>query len=420
MTAPGLSSSETRPKRARTLEELGRLGSSLRVAFFTDSFVPTHDGVAKVTDTLARSLTRLGHSVTVFTVSQPGEPTRSVRSDGVRVRRFLSLPAPSYPQYRVAIAPWTLLAARPPPLDVIHVHTPGFVGLAGRLAGRRWDVPVVGTYHTNLTDMLRGSGQHRGSRAFFRAWGRFSIDLCRGSDLATAPTESARQALLGPGRVPLARDPCVVSNGVDTSLFRPGVSLPDWRARLGIGDTPLITFLGRLTRDKGVFRFLEALERLDTGRDWFAVIGGEGPHRPVVEERLRPGRPLSARARYLGPVPEAEKAALLAQTSVFVLPSLSDTSSVALLEAMASGAPSVVTFHGGPGEIVRASGVGLPVDPMNSAALARAVERLLDDRTVNEEFARQGRAWVAQHASAEKMASEFVACYRRVLYDDGA
>ncbi len=393
----------------------------LRVAFFTDSFVPTHDGVAQVTDSLARALRARGHEVTVFTVRTPGGRPWEVRGDGVRVRRYGALSAPRYPQYRVALLPWAPRAPGGSRFDVVHLHTPGFVGLAGWMFARRRGIPSVGTYHTNLADMLRGAGRNRASEAFFRGWGRFSAELCRSCDLATAPTEAARDALVRTGRAPLRQEPRVVPNGVDTDAFRPGVAVPDWRARLGIGpDAPLVTFLGRLTRDKGAQRFLDALERLGTTRRWAAVIGGEGPEAPSIRDRLGPGSPLAERARYLGAVPEPEKVALLAQSQLFVLPSLSDTSSVALLEAMACGVPAVVTSHAGPAEIVRRSSVGSLVDPEDPAAVAAAMGQLLDDPRLRQERADRGRAWVVAHASAKSMAAEFVEEYRRLLVPSGA
>jgi 1,2-diacylglycerol 3-alpha-glucosyltransferase len=385
------------------------------VAFFTDTFEPTNDGVAKVTGTLARALGRAGHEVTIFTVRAPGLLRSELGADGLRIHRVGSVPAPRYPQYRVAVTPWWIPFSRGR-FDVVHIHTPGFVGLAGWLAAGRWGVPTVATYHTNLTDMLRGAGSSAPARAFFRSWSRFSLDLCRRSDLATAPSEAARSMLrrsdAGAASGP---EPRWVPNGIDVDTFRPGTRFPDWRARLDLGDRPLITFLGRLTRDKGIERFLSALERLPGDRPWGAVVGGEGPLRGVVEGRLRDSERLASRVRFVGAVAEAEKPALLAQSHIFVLPSLSDTSSVALLEAMAAGAPGVVTRFGGPAEIALRSSAGLLVDPRDPDELAAAIERLLSDAELRGTFSERGRSWVVANASADRMVEAFVGCYRSVI-----
>ncbi len=402
------------PSRDLERSDAGPVGARLEIAFFTDTFEPTHDGVARVTATLASALRRRGHGVTVFTVRSPGLPRREVRPDGVRVHRSLSVAAPGYPEYRVALGPWLLPFSRARSFDVVHLHTPGLVGLAGWLAARAWRRPTVATYHTNLTDLLRGAGRRGPTDWFFRAWSRFSVDLCDLADLATAPTESARASLKGAARHEAGRRARVVPNGVDTERFRPGIADPDWSRRLALDDAPRILFLGRLTHDKGVERFLEALGRLDRSRPWVGLVGGEGPLAAGVRERLRPGTPDGARVRFLGPVPEAEKPALLGQSQVFVLPSLSDTSSVALLEAMASGLPAVVTTFGGPAEIARESSAGLLVDPRDPARLARAIATLLEDPRLAREHGARGRDWVVAHASADRMAEAFLDGYRAV------
>ncbi len=385
----------------------------LRIAFFTDTFEPTNDGVAKVSSTLASALSRRGHQVTVFTVRAPGLPRIEVRSDGVRIRRFLSVAAPSYPQYRIAFTPWHIPLS-PSRFDIVHIHTPGFMGLAGWFAARRWGIPSVGTYHTNLTNLLRNVGRTGPTRAFFRAWSKFSIDLCRHCSVATAPSDAALSDILERAPSVPRKGPRLVPNGVDTERFRPGIRDPDWRRRLGIGDVPIVLFLGRLTRDKGVGRFLAAVERVDRGRPWLALVAGEGPLGHPLEQRLRPGSESFDRARFIGPVLEEEKPALLAQSQAFVMPSLSDTSSVALLEAMASGVPSVVSAFGGPAEIARRSSVGLVVDPRDADRLAGAIAQLLGNPPLARSFAMRGRDWVREHASAERMAREFVDCYRSV------
>lgn len=384
----------------------------LHIAFFTDSFPPTRDGVATVTESLARSLSELGHRVTVFTVRLGRAPRTERRPDGVRVVRFASVAAPQYPEYRIALAPWTVLASAPHGVDVVHIHTPGFVGLAGRLAARRWRVPSVGTYHTDLVGMLRGVGSHAASRAFYRAWGRFGVDLCRACDVTTIPTEAMRPAFLG--RDGSLQDPLVVvENGVDPSRFHPGRADMEWRGRLGIaGAVPVVTFLGRLTRDKGVERFLSAVDALASPRDWMAVVAGVGPLGPRVRERVREARARGRPVVFLGSVDEEDKPALLAGTDVFVLPSLSDTSSVALLEAMASGAACVVTNRGGPAEIARRAQGGVLVDPEDVRGIARAVEGLLAEPDRRRELAERGRRWVIEHATVGTMADRFVAVYR--------
>jgi glycosyltransferase involved in cell wall biosynthesis len=389
-------------------------GKSLRIAFFTDSFPPTHDGVAEATAALSAELSAEGHELTVFTVRSPGQRRRERLANGVIVRRHLSLAAPNYPEYRVALLPYASLLLSRNKFDLVHIHTPGFVGLAGFLAARRWGIPAVGTFHSDLGGMLAGAGKSAATRAFFRAWARFNVDLCLHCDVATAPTAAARAPLeaVRDSR----RRSVVIENGVDVDRFRPTVTSPDWHDRFGVPpDRPFVTFLGRLTRDKGVLRFLDAMEDLSPEVPSFAVVGGAGPLRATVAARFSHGSVLADRGRFVGIVPDQEKAALLAQTRIFVLPSLSDTSSVALLEAMACGAGCVVTNRGGPAEIARRSEAGVLVDPEDIRALRRAIQQLLEEPTRTAAVAAAGMAWVRREASIQRSVSLFVRLYRETL-----
>ena len=166
-------------------------GRPLRIAFFTDSFPPTHDGVAETTAALSGELVARGHQLTVFTVRSPGEKRLERLANGVTVHRHLAIAAPSYPQYRVALLPYASLFVSRRRFDVVHIHTPGFVGLAGFLAARRWGLPAVCTFHSDLGGMLAGAGRTAVARAFFQAWARFNLDLCLHCDAATAPTLAA-------------------------------------------------------------------------------------------------------------------------------------------------------------------------------------------------------------------------------------
>ena len=210
----------------------------------------------------------------------------------------------------------------------------------------------------------------------------------------------------------------VIENGVDTRRFRPEVASPDWHNRLGVSpDRPFVTFLGRLTRDKGVLRFLDAMGDLPSEVPSFAIVGGAGPLHPDVTARFAPGAVLANRGRFVGVVPDPEKAALLAQSRVFVLTSLSDTSSVALLEAMACGAACVVTNRGGPAEIARRSGAGILVDPEDILVLRRVILELLLNPARAVELAQRGRVWVTAEASIERTANLFARLYREILAD---
>ncbi|MCI4323959.1 MAG: glycosyltransferase [Thermoplasmata archaeon] len=389
---------------------------SLRIEWFTDSFAPMLDGTATQLEALGRELAREGHQVTVRTPRNGPGATGVTEEEGVTVKRHRSLPVPGRIPYRWAIFPFgpVLGGGLPGGTDVVHVHTPGVVGSVGLFAARRAELPVLGTFHTDLYAMRGGFEHIPGHRLLFSGIGIWAPGIYFRCDGCTAPTEPAREALLAYARKPWRHEVEIVPSGIDASRFHPGIGIPDWRARCGLSDAPLITFLGRLTIDKGVGRLLDALDRLPADLPWNGVIGGTGPQAPTIQERIRASPRLRERVRYVGPVAEEEKPALLSQTDVFTLPSVSDTSSLGLLEAMASGAAVVSTSVGGPAALVKDHLTGRIVDP-RPGPLAGVLEEILRDATDRRALAGAGRAWVLEERTVAATARRYVSAYRRLL-----
>jgi len=390
----------------------------VQVAFFTDSYPPMRDGVAEITGGLARSLVRLGVGVRVFAPQTAnGAPSEESEEDGVQVRRVRSVSVPLYAQYRWPIFPLSLVrgARGLAEADVVHVHTPGGIGSAGFLASRRFGRPLVGTFHTNIRAMEASVPPKFLVPQFFRVAWWWNLGLYWRCDVATAPSVAARTALMRGVRKPFRRDVEVVPNGVDVSRFGPGMNVPDWRARCGLPSGPLVTYFGRLTVDKGVHRFLDAVAEASASTELVAIVGGAGPEERAVRARLTDDDRLGRRVRFIGPVAEEEKPALLSQSDLFVLPSTSDTSSVALLEAMACGTTVVAPATGGAAELVQDGRTGRRVSVLEPGALARALVELIEDPAERRALGARAREEVTRNASLEAMARRFISLYAHVL-----
>jgi len=386
------------------------------VVFFTESYPPMQDGVAAITGGLARSLSRLGHSVRVFAPNPVPGPTFEETLDGVSVRRIRTVPMPLYGQYRWPVWPFGIIrtARGAGDADVIHLHTPGPLGSMAFLTSRRFGRPLVGTFHTNIREMQESVPSKFLVPTFFRLAWWYNLGTYYRCDATTAPSASAADALMMGSRRPFHRPTEVIPNGIDLDRFRPDSRVPDWKARCGFSSAPLVTYLGRLTVDKGVHRFLDALEEALPTVDLAAVVAGQGPEEERVRERIAASPALAAHVRYVGPVAESEKSALLAQSELFVLPSTSDTSSVALLEAMACGTPVIAPSSGGPAEIIEDGVTGWRVPVTTPGALSSAFRSILDAPAERVRVGRNAAQFVRRSASLETMARRFISLYQLV------
>ena len=390
----------------------------MEIAFFTDSYAPTRDGVASVTGSLARALTRLGHRVRVYTTNPVvGAPRDELTDAGVRVVRLRSLRVPLYTDYRWPVFPYLSLRGEHvgEDVDIVHLHTPGEMGTLGFLASRRFGKPLVGTFHTNLWDMRGSVPQKFLVPLFFRIAWWYNVGLYWRCDVTTAPSEVARDALVAHARKPFHRAIEVVPNGIDLDRFHPLVATPDWRLRVGFPPGPLVTYLGRLTADKGIHRFLDAVEAASARTALVAIVGGSGPEEGRVRERLATSPVLATHVRYVGPVAEEEKAALLAQSDMFVVPSTSDTAGVALLEAMACGTPCIALESGGPVEIVEDGVTGRTVPLADPPRLAAAIVELADAPALRRSMGVQALRRVRTVGSIDGMARRLITLYEMLL-----
>ncbi len=149
-------------------------------------------------------------------------------------------------------------------------------------------------------------------------------------------------------------------------------------------DAPLlIGFAGKLIEQKGVGELLDAVALLDPAIDWRLRIVGDGPLRADLEaQAARLG--LAERVEFVGFVNQQDMPATFAAFDIFVAPSKWDLRILAVAEAMAAGAPVIVsdaTGIWGAGDLVQHGTTGMVYESGNAAALARTIEDLANDPT---------------------------------------
>ena len=225
-----------------------------------------------------------------------------------------------------------------------------------------------------------------------------------------AVSRAVQDAALARREVPAARM-TVVPNGICLPQLPPPAQAQAIRAELAIpASVPLIATVARLSPEKGVTFLLRALPLLHT--NGHLLIVGDGDLRQELEADVA-SMGLSERVHFLGF--RTDVLDLVSAADVFVLPSLAEPFGIALVEAMALAKPTVAVAAGGPLEIVAKSVTGLLVPPADPAALAQAIQRLLDQPEDARAMGQAGRERVAKRFSAETMARQTEQVYQRCL-----
>ncbi|MEU6767659.1 glycogen synthase [Streptomyces sp. NPDC046853] len=312
--------------------------------------------------------------------------------------------------------------------DVVHSHT-WYANAAGRLAQVLYGTPHVATTHSLEPLRPWKAEQLGGGYALSSLVERSALES---ADALIAVSHGMRKDIL---RVYPEVDPervHVVHNGIDTRVYRPDHGTAALE-RYGVDpDRPIVLFVGRVTRQKGLAHLLRAAFELDPraqlvlccGQPDTAEIGAETA--ALVEElrRVRDGV-----VRIDGMLDRDSLLQLLTHASVFVCPSLYEPMGIVNLEAMACGTAVVATGTGGIPEVVsdgetgllvpieqEQDGSGTPLAPQRFASdLAAAVNRLLADPDHADRLGAAGLARAQKEFGWDVAAQRAHAVYRSVL-----
>ena len=345
----------------------------MRIALFTETFLPKVDGIVTRLRHTVEQLQRTGNQVLI--VAPDGGMTEY---KGAKIYGISGFPLPLYPELTLALPRpaigYVLEEFQP---DIIHVVNPAVLGLAGLFYGRVLKIPLVASYHTHLPQYLQhyGLGMLEGLlwELLKAGHNQAQMNLC--TSTAMLQELNAR----GIERVNLWQ------RGVDTELFRPELASNQMRSRLSQNhpEAPLLLYVGRLSAEKEIERIKPILEAIPAAR---LALVGDGPHRLALEEHFT-----GTQTHFIGYLSGQELGSAFASSDAFIFPSRTETLGLVLLEAMASGCPVVAASCGGIPDIV-ASGInGYLFDPEDDRDAIAATQRLLEQQQERETIRKNAR-----------------------------
>ncbi len=349
-----------------------------------------------------------------------------------RLSAVVEIDVPYYPGLQIGVPslPAAVQTLSDGAFDAIHVCSPGPAGIAGALLARALGLPLIGSYHTELTAYadLRSDGDLRVAGATAMAVGTF-YNAC---DIVLSPSAASDRALAEIG-MPAERI-LRWDRGVDTTRFDPSLRDPallNGRGDRGgdggrggnggqgsrgghAGDRVNVLYSGRITREKGAELLADTflLARAREPRLHLVLAGG-GPEQERLRERVG-----DEHTAFLGWLSGVELARAYASADLFLFPSATDTFGQVILEAQASGLPVVAVAEGGPLSLIedRVSGLLCAGD---AHVLADAVLELSASPLLRERLALAGLAAVRSR-TWERALERLGEGYRRVLSPRGA
>ncbi|MDR0299839.1 MAG: glycosyltransferase family 4 protein [Streptococcaceae bacterium] len=312
----------------------------MRIGIFTDTYYPQISGVSTSIKTLRDELVHLGHTVYIFTTTDPNsDEVQDLKENTIRLR---SVPFVSMEERRVVMVglPTALSIASHYKLDIIHTQTEFGMGILGKVVANRLRIPVIHTLHTKYEDYLHYIAN---GRLIHPSAVKYIIrTFLLGTEGIICPSEMTKETVVNYGvKIPLR----VIATGIELKKFtRPDITKADsqkLRENLGLlPDETMLLSLCRLSQEKNIQAVIKSLPDIlsEAEAKVKLIIVGDGPYRSELETLVSQLN-LQNAVRFIGPIPNEEVVHYYKAADFFISASTSETQGLTFTEAIASGTP---------------------------------------------------------------------------------
>jgi 1,2-diacylglycerol 3-alpha-glucosyltransferase len=384
------------------------MSKSLNIGLFTDTYFPQINGVATSVHLLQSELSALGHTVYIFTTTDPGAKREA------NIFRMPSMPLVFLPSHRMGLlySPRALMKMRKLKLDIVHTHSEFSLGFFGKIVSEVLKIPLVHTYHTLWEDYVHYvAGGHIITPKMARKFSRF---FCNRARVVIAPTEKAEGYLMNYG---VERPIRVIPTGINFAPFAPLSHCPkeimNLKQSLGIlpSDRVLLS-IGRIGKEKSMDVVIKQMPKiLEILPDAKLVIVGDGPVRTELEE-LAKSLEIDANIIFTGAKPWSEIGKYYQLGDAFINASVTETQGLTYVEAMAAGLPVIAKFDQSIENLVRHGETGYTF--RDDADLPGLVADVLANETEKARITAAALASI-HHLSSQKYGQDAAKLYAEVI-----
>jgi glycosyltransferase involved in cell wall biosynthesis len=350
----------------------------VKIAFFTETFLPKVDGiVTRLTKTI-EFLTKNGDEVIVFCPEGCPDSYKGATIVGVA-----AMPLPLYPELKLGLpgpAVSDKLEEFKP--DLVHVVNPAVLGLGGIWLAKTNNIPLIASYHTHLPKYLEHYGMGMLEPLLWEllkaAHNQALLNLCTSTAMVNELEDKGIQRT------------ALWQRGVDTENFRPELRSEKMREKLFgkyQNTDSLLIYVGRLSAEKQIERIKPVLDNIPGA---CLALVGDGPYRGQLEKIFE-----NTKTNFIGYLSGKELASAYASGDIFLFPSSTETLGLVLLEAMAAGCPVIGANKGGIPDIINNGINGCLYNPdekdNGERSLIEATKKILADKNKKEAMRKEAR-----------------------------
>ncbi|HDN51270.1 MAG TPA: glycosyltransferase family 4 protein [Thermoplasmatales archaeon] len=371
----------------------------MKIAWFTDTWIPNRDGVVTSLMLFKKVLEENGHTVYIFA---PGK--RNERKGNViyyRARTFAPYPDYRFPSFLSIFTTRTRKMVEEIQPDILHSHSPGMMGIHAVVASHKCGIPLVFTYHTFVDEsvylLFKNEKMQHLAKQLFYVWLRWYFRRC---SCVIAPSRYVAQRIAAL----CEKEVHVVPTGIEVEAFEGGNGK---RVRERYGSKKIILHVGRMVKEKNIDLLIEAAPHVLEREDAVFILTGKGPAKDYFEQQVRE-RGLDEYFVFTGFVSDGELLDYYRAADVFAFPSTYETQGIVALEAMAAGVPVVAARAKALPEFIRDGENGYLASPTDAREFAEKIIAAMNDEDVGE----RAREFVAQY-HIKKMAERLVEVYEK-------
>jgi glycosyltransferase involved in cell wall biosynthesis len=366
----------------------------MKIAIFTDSFVPQVNGVVTATINLAKGLSDDGHEVII--VAPAHKNFTEFRYPRVTVRRVFSVPAFFYEGFKFTsfMNPGILKLIREEKVDIIHFQTPITLGMQAVLISKILKIPLVGTFHTFFEDPQYLKHVGIGSDNMQKIAWEYTKIYYNSCDLITCPSKTTKRELSAHR---IRRPIRVISNGIDASEFD-GSKSKEVRKRFG-AKGGLLLFVGRVAHEKNIFYLIDcfalALKRVPEAK---LIVVGSGPQLEEVKAKVK-SLGINKNVILTGRIEHDKlvKSSVFSACDLFVSASTTENQPMTVLEAQANGLVCVCIGKRGMSDLIFDGKNGFLVKDGDKRSFADRICKLLSDKDLLSEMRAETLRMIKNH-----------------------